>query len=311
MRGLHQRQLRVTQEPATGDLQERAHRQMVAVEDRHQLAIDQGERMVEIAGLGMAVVGAGDVVHPGALGEGTELLALAVIEDVDAQFVRRPVQAHRGVHGMPYQRQIFVVGGNQHVHRRPLPHVGRQRRRSPAQRPGDLHVAQHQHQPGVGFRSQQDPAADQVEGAVPVQRGGVAPPQVAAGDGDRQHHQHQRGVAALHAPNQQGDDPQQQHEHELREVGERLGDAQRRQPERDQADQQRQQMPRARRQGADALPEPACETAVPELAGRIAQRPQIAQAAAACGAAKLGNPLAVGFGQALPPLRRLRHQPHQ
>ncbi|KAG1165642.1 hypothetical protein G6F35_018664 [Rhizopus arrhizus] len=47
--------------------------------------------MVEIAGLGMAVVGAGDVVHPGALGEGTELLALAVIEDVDAQFVRRPV----------------------------------------------------------------------------------------------------------------------------------------------------------------------------------------------------------------------------
>ncbi|KAG0737515.1 hypothetical protein G6F24_017924 [Rhizopus arrhizus] len=84
MRGLHQRQLRVTQEPATGDLQERAHRQMVAVEDRHQLAIDQGERMVEIAGLGMAVVGAGDVVHPGALGEGTELLALAVIEDVDA-----------------------------------------------------------------------------------------------------------------------------------------------------------------------------------------------------------------------------------
>ncbi|KAG1596715.1 hypothetical protein G6F46_014368 [Rhizopus delemar] len=51
MRGLHQRQLRVTQEPATGDLQERAHRQMVAVEDRHQLAIDQGERMVEIAGL--------------------------------------------------------------------------------------------------------------------------------------------------------------------------------------------------------------------------------------------------------------------
>ncbi|KAG0732469.1 hypothetical protein G6F62_013403 [Rhizopus arrhizus] len=70
-------------------------------------------------------------------------------------------------------------------------------------------------------------------------------------------------------------------------------------------------MPRARRQGADALPEPACETAVPELAGRIAHRPQIAQAASACGAAKLGNPLAVGFGQALPPLRRLRHQPHQ
>ncbi len=176
VRGLHQRQFRVAQEPAAGDLQERTHRQVVAVEDGHQLAIDQGQGVVEIAGLGMAVIGAGDVVDPGALSECAEFFALSIIEDVDAQLVGRPVQAHRCVHGVPHQRQVFVVGGNQHIHRRPLADVGRQRRRAAAQRPRHLHVAQHQHQPGIGFRRQQHHATDQVEGAVPVQRGGIAPP---------------------------------------------------------------------------------------------------------------------------------------
>ncbi len=180
VRGLYQRQLRIAQEPAGGDLQERTHRQVVAVEDRHQLAVELGQRMVEVAGLGVAVVAAGDVVDPGLGGERAELRAPAVIEQVDAQLVRRPVQAQRRIHGVPHQRQFLVVGGDQHVHGRPVARIGRQRRRLALQRPRHLHVAQHQHQPRIGLGREQDHAAGQVEIVVPVERGGVAPPQVAA-----------------------------------------------------------------------------------------------------------------------------------
>ncbi|MCY1174935.1 hypothetical protein D9M73_151540 [compost metagenome] len=38
---LYQRQLRIMQEPAYGELQKRAHRHMVAIENRHQFTIDQ------------------------------------------------------------------------------------------------------------------------------------------------------------------------------------------------------------------------------------------------------------------------------
>ncbi|MCY1393709.1 hypothetical protein D9M71_86120 [compost metagenome] len=41
VRCLYQRQLRIMQEPAYGELQKRAHRHMVAIENRHQFTIDQ------------------------------------------------------------------------------------------------------------------------------------------------------------------------------------------------------------------------------------------------------------------------------
>ncbi|MNV21741.1 hypothetical protein D3C71_1126840 [compost metagenome] len=207
VRRLHQRKARVAAEPPGGDLQKRAHGEVVAVEDRHQLAIDLGQGMIEIASLGMLVIAAGNVIDADALGKFAEFSALAVVQHMDAQLVGGPVKAHRGVYGMSYQRQVFVVGGDQHINRRPLRRIRRQGGRLAVQRPCHLHVPQHQHQPGIGFSSQKDDTADQVKGAVPVQRRCIAPPQVTTRHGDRQHDQDQRCITARHAPHQQGDTP--------------------------------------------------------------------------------------------------------
>ena len=89
-----------------------------------------------------------------------------------------------------------------------------------------MHIPQQQDQPGVGFSHQQGQAANQVEGVVPVQGRGVAPPQIAARHDDRQHDQQQGREAPRHAPHQHRQHPQQHHKHQLREEAEGFGNAQ-------------------------------------------------------------------------------------
>ncbi|MNO28061.1 hypothetical protein D3C76_179470 [compost metagenome] len=96
VRCLHQRQFSVLEEPAHGQLQEGAHRHMVAVEDGDQLAVGDAQRMVEVAGLGMLAVGPHDIPYPDFVGKGTKRVAAAIIEDIDAQALAWPVQAQRG-----------------------------------------------------------------------------------------------------------------------------------------------------------------------------------------------------------------------
>ncbi|MNM73569.1 hypothetical protein D3C81_853000 [compost metagenome] len=125
VRRLHQRQLRVLEEPAHCHLQEGAHRHVVAVENGDQLAVGHAQRMVEVTGLGVLVVRPHDVAHPDLVGERAERFAPAIVEDVDAQALAGPVQAQGRQHRGAHHRQVFVVGGDQQVDRRPVRRVCR------------------------------------------------------------------------------------------------------------------------------------------------------------------------------------------
>ena len=63
----------VAHEPADGHLQEGAGRNVVAVEDRDQPALGLGQSMVDVAGLGVEVVGPDHVAAARLLGEAREL----------------------------------------------------------------------------------------------------------------------------------------------------------------------------------------------------------------------------------------------
>ena len=125
VRRLHHRQLFLFQEPPHGHLQEGACRHVVAVEDRHKFAFGVLQRVVDIPGFGMLVGGAGDVMHADVFGELTKLFAPAVIEDPDIELIFRPVDTLRGINGVFHHVEIFVVGGNENIHRRPLGHIFR------------------------------------------------------------------------------------------------------------------------------------------------------------------------------------------
>ena len=233
VRRLHHRQLLLFQEPAHGHLQKRTGRHVVAVENRHELALGVLQRVVDIAGFRVLMGGARNVVHPDVFGELAELFAPAVVEDPDIKLVLRPVDPLRSVNGVFHHVEVFVIGRHENIDRRPLRHILRQRDRLTVQRPHDLEIAQHQHHPGVGFSKQQNYPAHQAHGVIPVERRGVAPPDVAAGDSQRQHDQHQGRKAPRNAPHQQRYAPQEQQENKLRERIKRLGNAEQREDQRE------------------------------------------------------------------------------
>ena len=102
-------------------------------------AVQPLQRAVDVAGLGVLVVVARHVADAGLFGERAELLALAIIQDVDVQLVRRPVDIHRRQRRVTHHAQRLVVGRDQQVDLRPLVRIFRQRHRRAAQRPQRLH----------------------------------------------------------------------------------------------------------------------------------------------------------------------------
>ena len=82
---------------------------MVGIEKRHELTTGNLQRFVEVAGLGMAVVVAGDVVDVDLFAELTEVFATAVVQHVDAQLVLRPVHGLGGKDGQFHDIEGFVV----------------------------------------------------------------------------------------------------------------------------------------------------------------------------------------------------------
>ena len=61
----------------------------------------------------MLVVVAGHVAQTRFLGEETELLSLAIVQDVDVELVRRPIDIDGGQRGVAHQAQGLVVRGDQ------------------------------------------------------------------------------------------------------------------------------------------------------------------------------------------------------
>ncbi len=234
VRGLHHRQLLVFDKPAHGQLQERARRHVVAVKDRDKIAFRILQGIVDVACFRVFVSGTGDVLYPHRLGKLTKRLAATVVEDPDLQLLFRPVDTQRGVDRVLHHVEIFVIGRHEDVHRRPQGHILRQRYRLTVKRPHHLEVAEHQHNPRIGFGEQQHQAAHEADRIVPVERRGVAPPDVAAGDGQRQDNQHQCREAPWNTAHQQGHAPQQQQEDKLRPRVKRLGDAEQSKDQREE-----------------------------------------------------------------------------
>ncbi len=211
-------------EPADRHLQEGAGRDVIAVEDADQFARGLGQGVVEVAGLGLEVVGPGDVAAARVLGEGLELGPPAVVEQPDAEPVGRIVHAERRQHGVLNDLQVLVVGGDEDVDRGPG--LGRALDRADAalQRPDGLQEAQDQDQPGIELGHVEAEPQHALRQAVEMQGLGRAPEQVAGGDRHRQDAEHQ-GHAPRAEPIQDDGRQQGDHaEHSLREKVQRRGD---------------------------------------------------------------------------------------
>ncbi|MNZ98332.1 hypothetical protein D3C78_1176120 [compost metagenome] len=216
---------------------------MVAVEDRDKFARGVFQRIVNVPGFSVLVRGTSDIFHPDALRKLAKLFATAVVEEPDFELIFRPVDAQRSINGVFHHAQIFVIRRNKNVDGRPHTRVFRQRNRLAIQRPYDLEIPQNQDNPRVGFSKQQHQATHQTHRIVPVQRGGVAPPDVAAGNGQRQDNQHHRRESPRNAAHQQRHAPQQYQEDKLRQRVKRLGDADQRQNQRENDDDAQDKAP--------------------------------------------------------------------
>nr|WP_254781418.1 hypothetical protein [Modestobacter sp. DSM 44400] len=110
LRRLHQRDAvvpevgqRAGEEVRLGDV--------VGIEDGDQLGLHQGQRVVEVAGLGVVVLAAGDVPCAEGVGHLGHLRAVAVVEDPGLVVA---VHGQDGGHRGQQDLQSLVVGGDQH-----------------------------------------------------------------------------------------------------------------------------------------------------------------------------------------------------
>ena len=185
VRGLDERELRIAHQQAHRHLQERPGRNVVAIEDGDELAVRALERVVQVPGLGVAVVGTDDVSDPRLGGEGAELRAAAVIQQVDAKLVGRPIESARGEHRDADHLERLVVGRDEDVHRRPAGDIAGQRDRFSRKRRDGLHVREHQHRARVKLRREEDGAQDRIERPLVGEGGGEPPPEISRGGRDR------------------------------------------------------------------------------------------------------------------------------
>ena len=74
----------------------------------------------------MRVIVTRHVADAGLFGKLAELIALAVVEDVDVELVRRPVDVHRRQRRVLHHVQRLVVSRDQKIDRRPLLRIVRQ-----------------------------------------------------------------------------------------------------------------------------------------------------------------------------------------
>lgn len=238
MRRLQHAELAVAQEPADGHLQERARRDVVAVEDGDQLALGDRQRVIDVAGLGVLVGRPDQVAATRLLGEALELRPTSVVEDVDLELVGGVIHDHRRQHGRLHDVEAFVVGRDIDVDRRPLLDVGGQRRRLAVERPQDLEVADHQHDPGIDLGGVEAVAEHHVERVDEAQRLGRSPPQVPGRHESRQHDDDQGRHAALEAVHEYEDEGREDREDGLRLQIERRDDDEGRRPEGNERDEQ-------------------------------------------------------------------------
>ena len=202
---------------------------MIGIEDGDVGGAQAFEGVVDIAGLGLEVIAAGDVADAGFDGKLAELFAVAVVEDVDVEPVGRPVNVERGEGGVAYDAEGLVVGGNEQVDFGPVVGIVGQGDGRAAQGPDGLQEAEVEDAEGVGFRAEEQDDEEDVDG-TPFGAGILeegedaahAPPAVAEGGKHGEHHEDQSDQVGVR--NAAEPDAQQHHEeaeHGLLRPGER------------------------------------------------------------------------------------------
>ncbi|MNM59018.1 hypothetical protein D3C81_702620 [compost metagenome] len=178
---------------------------MVGVEYGDELAIGDFECLVEVAGLGMLIVVAGDVVDPDLLTENLEFFPASVVEHVHPQFALGPVDGLGGKHYQFDDAQRFVIGGNEDIYRRPFSGRLLQKLRCAVQRPGGLYVTEDEDEQGIQFGQHQPVAKYGILPVVEAQGVGQAPVHVAQRSDQREGDQGQdRQTPGLLADDQAG-----------------------------------------------------------------------------------------------------------
>ena len=155
VRRLQHAEVGILEEPADGHLQKAARGDVIGIEDGDVGGAEAFEGVVDVAGLGLGVVAAGDVADAGFDGELAELFAVAVVEDVDVEFVGGPVDVEGGERGVADDAERLVVGGDEEVDFGPVLGIVRQGDGGAAQGPDGLQKAEIEDAESVGFRAEE------------------------------------------------------------------------------------------------------------------------------------------------------------
>ena len=202
VRRLHQRQLLIETEPAHAELEEGAGGDVVAVEDRDVFTAGLLQCRIDVAGLGVLIVGTSDVAGAALLGKFSELGTTAIVQDVDFLAILRPINLKCRENGRSDDVKRFVVGRDEDIDGRPGVHIGIHWDGFAAERRGTLEIAEQKNDDRVAFGAEQQQSEDQPEevyapaGMIEISDGaGPAPNDITQAAEDRHYGQHACDVA--------------------------------------------------------------------------------------------------------------------
>ena len=152
VRRLHERDLAVAEHPSHGVGEEGAHRNVVAVEDHDEFAVNFAERVVDVPRLGALVLFTADVADAGLFREGLKVVAVAVVENPDVELLFGPVHRLHAQNRRAHEFERLVVARNAHVDMRPEGTVLGERAGLAVEHPEGLEVAERHQDEGVDLR---------------------------------------------------------------------------------------------------------------------------------------------------------------
>src|SRR5215472_10027617 len=118
--------------------------------------------MIDVSGLGMRVVVAGNVLYTNLCSKLAELISSPVVKQQDFHFFGWIADRLGGHDRGPHHMQRFVVGGYQHIYSGPIGRVADERQWGAIQRAKSLEIAENQGTESKEFRGQEKQDGDRV-----------------------------------------------------------------------------------------------------------------------------------------------------
>ena len=227
MRRLHEEHLRILEEPTDGVLQKIRGGSVVGIQDQNQVARTVLQAVVDVAGLGVNILRAGDVIRAQSLAQGGQglaavarhvgplgviriaaLVGAAVVEQVNLEFFLGIVHLQGGEKRDLQQLGILVEARHHHIHRRQQVLILRQRHRLPLQRV-DIHEnTENVDNESVHLSQVKQDGESEAEGVVEAERGECPPIKIVHGQDRRDNEkEHPDGLDVVKPlENKKGDD---------------------------------------------------------------------------------------------------------